>query len=352
MSDANPLPAGFDPDHAATGGGIFGLPTSVAEARIVVVPVPFEATVSYGDGTANGPAAVRAASRQVDLFDARTGRPYEHGIAMLDVPEQVRQWSEAARLLAAPVIAAGGADHDPALLADVAEVNVLCGRMNQWVRETCAGLLDDGKTPVVLGGDHSVPFGAFQACAERHPGMGILHIDAHYDLREAYEGFTWSHASIMWNALTRVPGIDRIVHVGIRDFGTKEHELPAELAPRSIRFLEVDVRDRLAAGRTWAGIAAEIVSQLPEQVYVSFDIDGLDPALCPGTGTPVPGGLSFHEATSLLDTLARSGRRIVGADLCEVAPADGDREWNANVGARVLYKLIGYTLLSQAPAGD
>jgi len=338
----------FDPGAAAAFDGIYGLPHSVDEARVVVVPVPWDATTSYRAGTSLGPSAILEASRQVDLFDAETGRPYEAGIAMLPIQDDVLSWNAEARTLAEPVIENGGAGTDPALQRNLDRVNALGGQLNEWVRAQTTDLLARGKTPVVLGGDHSSPFGAFQAYADRWPGLGILHFDAHFDLRDAYEGFRWSHASIMFNALEHVPGIARIVHVGIRDFSEAEHETSRASGGRSVAFLDAALRERLDAGETWKAIADEIAGRLPPKVFVSFDIDGLDPALCPGTGTPVPGGLSLHQATAVLAACIRRGRTIVGCDLNEVAPREGDGEWNANVGARLLYKLIGYMLRSQA----
>jgi agmatinase len=341
------MPLDFDPGAAASFDGIYGLPHSVDEARVVVVPVPWDATTSYRAGTSAGPAAVLAASRQVDLFDVETGRPYEAGIAMLPIPDEVVGWNDEARRLAEPIIANGGAGEDPALLRDLATVNALGARLNGWVRAQTTEVLAQGKTPVVLGGDHSSPFGAFQAVAERHPGVGLLHFDAHFDLRDAYEGFAWSHASIMHNALARIPAIARIVHVGIRDFSEAELETSRGSGGRSVAYFDSDVRTRTFDGEAFRAIAEEIAERLPPKVFVSFDVDGLDPALCPGTGTPVPGGLSFREATAVLAATVRAGRTIVGCDLNEVAPRDGDGEWNANVGARLLYKMIGFTLLSQ-----
>jgi agmatinase len=338
----------FDPGAAASFDGIFGLPHSVDEARVVVVPVPWDATTSYRAGTSRAPAAILDASRQVDLFDAATGRPYEAGIAMLPVESEVEMWNDEARRLAVPVIENGGAGTDPTLQRNLDRVNAIGAEMNEWVRARTAELIARDKMPVVLGGDHSTPFGAFQAYADRHPGLGILHFDAHFDLRDAYEGFRWSHASIMFNALERIPGIARIVHVGIRDFSEAEHELSAKSDGRSVAYLDSAMKDRLDAGETWKAIADEIAGRLPPKVFVSFDIDGLDPALCPGTGTPVPGGLQFQQAIAVLAACVRRGRTIVGCDLNEVAPRDGDGEWNANVGARLLYKMIGYALLSQS----
>jgi agmatinase len=198
---------------------------------------------------------------------------------------------------------------------------------------------------VTLGGDHSVPFGAIRAHAETYPGLGILHLDAHADLRDAYGGFTWSHASIFHNVMTKIDGVGRLVQVGVRDLGQAERDMIASSNGRIVTFYDADLATRKEEGVPFATIADEIVAALPHDVYLSWDIDGLDPTLCPGTGTPVPGGLSWNEAIGLLRALVRAKKRIVGLDLCEVAP--GETEWDANVGARLLYKMIGFALLTQ-----
>jgi agmatinase len=337
----------FDPSAAAAHGGLFGLPFSPQDARVVILPVPWEATVSYGAGTANGPAAVLAASRQVDLLDRETGRPYQAGIAMLPLSAEVRELSESARAAALPVIENGGPGDDPKLLAAVADVDRLGSTLNTWVHGQIRDLLDAGKLPGVLGGDHSTPFGAIRAVAERHQGLGVLHFDAHADLRKAYEGLRWSHASIMYNVLAEIPEVARLVQVGVRDYSDEEDAFIRDNRERVTTWFDPDLRRSLFDGESWSRIALRIVASLPRDVYVSFDIDGLDPALCPHTGTPVLGGLSFPEATSLLRLVVESGRRIVGFDLTEVAPGPDGGEWDGNVGARVLYKLIGFALMSQ-----
>jgi len=347
----SPLPADFDPGASSSATGtdaLFGLPTGPEESRVIVVPVPFEATVSYGDGTANGPSAVLAASQQVDLFDRRTGRPYRDGIAMLPLESArcVREWSDAARETVAAITAARAADGVESagerVAEQVAEVDRLCAAMNDWVREQVAAKLDAGKLVFTLGGDHSVAFGSIAAHAAHDPGLGILHIDAHHDLRPAYDSFTWSHASVLFNVLAHVPGVAHIAQIGIRDFSEEEARIAHDAGGRISVNYDVDVKERQLDGESFARIADDVVDSLPRRVYLTFDIDGLDPLLCPGTGTPVPGGLAWHEVVALLQAIVRSGRTIVGGDLVEVAPQPGDREWNANVGARLLYKMIGY----------
>jgi agmatinase len=340
------LPSEFDPDGPAPAeSGIYGLPFSVEDSRVVIVPVPFEATTSYGGGTSKGPAAMLEASKQVDLFDHETGRPYAGGIAMLDVPKNVLRWNSAARKVAAPVIEQGGVVDR--LTRNAAEkVNDYGDRVNAWVYEQTVDLLRRGKLVVILGGDHSVPYGSIRAHAQKYPGLGILHLDAHADLRDSYEGFTWSHASIFNNVMRKIPGVERLVQVGVRDLGQAERKMIDASGGRIVTFYDAELAARKEEGVTFARLADEIVAALPEDIYLSWDIDGLDPTLCPGTGTPVPGGLSWNEAIGLLRAIRRSGKRIVGLDLCEVSP--GETEWDANVGARLLYKMIGFALLSQS----
>ncbi|HUR28358.1 MAG TPA: arginase family protein, partial [Planctomycetota bacterium] len=200
-----------------------------------------------------------------------------------------------------------------------------------------------------------VPFGAIQACAEHYGEIGVLHFDAHADLRPAYEGFEWSHASIMHNVASKLSRVTRIVQVGLRDFSEQEYE---QIRASNGAIRAVFDRDWSAAlfeGEDPRKIIREHLALLPQHVFVSFDIDGLDPAMCPNTGTPVPGGLSWREANLWLDELAKGERRVVGVDLNEVNPgsagADEDA-WDAIIGARLLYRLIGTALATRGRAAS
>ncbi len=342
----------FDPDAAASpGSGIFGLPHTYADAGIILVPAPFDATASYGAGASRGPAAIRQASAQVDLYDMQFGHIYRAGIFMLPEDERIHRESAAARTLAEPIIARGGAGPDDA--AAVERINGAGQVVNTITHEAFRSILEAGKAPGLVGGDHSTPFGPIRACAEHvamsHPeGLGVLHLDAHMDLRDAFEGFTWSHASIMRNVLERIPGVTRLVQIGLRDYGHGELGYAKVQADRVHTHFDLDWakrRDGDQAGTrtSFGALCRQAVAPLPEQVYVSFDIDALDPSLCPHTGTPVPGGLTFNQACVLLETVAKSGRKVVGFDLVEVTPDPDEAEpdWDANVGARILYKLCG-----------
>jgi agmatinase len=335
----------FDPDApAAPGSGIFGLPHSRAAAEVVLVPVPFDATTSYRPGAVDGPAAVLAASHQVDLFDAQTGRPYERGIHLLPEDPEIRAASVRARSLVERAV-----DSDMPEPSWLREIDRAGDLVNAKVAATVEEILAARAIPGVLGGDHSVPFAALATLARHHGELGVLHVDAHADLRDAYQGFRWSHASIMRNVLREIPEVIRLVQVGVRDLGSREMRAIEASGGRVITHLDMDWQRRLARGEHFAALCEAAMADLPQRVYVSFDIDGLDPALCPHTGTPVPGGLSFVQACLLLEALQRSGRTIVGFDLCEVAPGPDGDEWDAAVGARVLYKLCGFALLSRPP---
>jgi agmatinase len=338
----------FDPNAPSQpGAGIYGLSDDPESARVVLVPVPWDATTSYRSGTSKGPSAILRASQQVDLLDAETGKPYLAGIAMLPENARFAKLNEEARAEAESVIAAGGAHGNDDLVKATSRVNELSEEVNGLVFETVRAWLERGKIVGLVGGDHASPFGSIQAHAQRHPDLGILHFDAHADLRRAYEGFEHSHASIMENVTRRIPEVARLVQIGIRDFCEEELERIRKSKGRIETFFDVRIAKARMQGRILETFG-QVVEALPKNVYVSFDVDGLDPSLCPHTGTPVAGGLSLHEASMLIGMVVDSGRRIVGFDLNEVAPSpDESDEWDANVGARLLYKLIGWTLLSQ-----
>ncbi|MFZ4723283.1 MAG: agmatinase family protein [Phycisphaerales bacterium] len=342
------VPAGFDPDAAATGDGLFGLDTKPDQARIVVIPVPFDATTSYRPGTAAGPEHVLHASMQVDLEDIQFGPIWKAGIAMLPIPRSIAALSRKARAAAEPIIRAGGAERGNARHAKaLATVNAASERVNDHVAAQARRVLDQGAIPALLGGDHASPFGLIDELSRRHPGMGILQIDAHADLREAFEGFAFSHASIFHNVMTRLPKVGKLVQVAIRDVGSREVQFAQRSKGRVQTFYDQRLRDMQFGGATWTTVCKRIIAALPKTVYISFDIDGLTSEHCPHTGTPVPGGITFPEICHLLELLAHSGKRVVGFDLCEVAPGTKGDEWNGTVGARVLYKLLGCTLRSQ-----
>ena len=330
----------FDPNAAGLKGTLFGLPHTTDSAEIVVIPVPWDVTVSYGAGTAEAPSAILEASSQIDSEFPDQSGAWKTRVAMAEIPEVWQSLSKSLRPKAQAYInwlTSGKNEHQQmAMDSDLHEVNRQCKRLMSYVREQTAYWQSKGKKTILLGGDHSTSLGHIQVCAEKEGSMGILQIDAHADLRKAYEGFTHSHASIMYNAL-QSSEINKLVQVGVRDYCEEEFTRIAHSNGRIHTFFDQHLKEAAYTGKTWHKQCLEIVATLPDKVYISFDIDGLDSKLCPNTGTPVPGGLEMGEVCYLLKMVVASGRKFVGADLNEVVP--GVDEWDANVGARVLWFL-------------
>jgi agmatinase len=341
----------FDPSQAISSEfGIFGLPLTYEQARLALLPVPWEVTTSYGKGASNGPRIIRQASEQVDLFDLETNNAFEQGYYMLPVSEELFNKNKKYKALAQQLIEMKTNLSDDLTTQEkiLNEVNRACSEMSEWVYQECKKILNDGKLLGLVGGDHSTPLGAIRAISDKYAGnFAVLHIDAHADLRNAYQGFQQSHASIMHNVMTAPWKPQKLVQVGIRDFCEEEYLFIQEQNNRVKTFFDLENKKRQLRGESWHQICQSIVKELPQNVYISFDIDGLDPALCPSTGTPVAGGLQLSEVFYLFSEIVASGKKIVGFDLNEVSTGEQDEsEWDGNVGARVLYKLCGWTVLT------
>ncbi len=330
---------------AEINGNILGLPDDYNSANLIIFAVPWEVTVSYGRGTANGPQRILDASYQIDLFDFDHPDGWKQGIFLEEIPKHILGKNNYYREEAAKIIqrqAEGKAlTETPDLTPVLTAINQASEQINQWLFTQCQAAMNEGKKVAVIGGDHSLPLGYFQALATKYENYGILHIDAHADLRDAYQGFEFSHASIMFNAI-KIPQISNLVQVGIRDISQDEVDIIQESNGRITAYYDQAIKQKLYSGMNWIDICQEIISHLPENVYISFDVDGLDPKLCPNTGTPVPGGLELEHTYCLFRELVNSSRKIIGFDICEV----GDAEWDGNVGARILYKLANLLDLS------
>lgn len=276
-----------------------GLPAELSayeRASVVVVPVPYEATVSFGTGTAKGPQAIIEASGQVELYDEELERePCHVGIATID-----------------PVNVSGVA---PSKLADALE-------------PTIARILDDGKLPLVLGGEHSITPAVLSAYKKRHAPFTVLQFDAHADLRESYEGEAMSHAS----AMARAREIAPVVHVGIRNLSLEEARLVDE------KHLPVFYAKDMRLDPGWMSKAIDAIPT--EEVYVTIDLDAFDGSIMPATGTPEPGGMDWYGVTDFLSLVARH-KRIIGFDIVELAPIDGLHACDF-LAAKLAYKCIGY----------
>jgi agmatinase len=281
-----------------------GVQVPYEEAQAVVIPVAYDLTTSYGPGARFGPRALLHASTNVELFDDALGfSPTDVGVHTLDIIEQIVSGPE---------------------------------RMIEAVADEIGGVLDDGKFPILVGGDHSLSVGAFRALASLEKAITILQLDAHADLREEYQGSPFSHACVMARARELFP----CVQVGIRSISAPEFErvrrerlalFPARRCP--------DERE---------AVVREAASFLGPRIYLTIDLDVLDPSILPSTGTPEPGGLRWDEICWFVRELTR-GREVVGFDLMELAPIPGLHAPDF-MAAKLLNKVLGLTCPPQEVA--
>ena len=345
--------ANFNPNLVGNpNNNIFGLPFNEEDAALVLLPVPWEVTVSYTAGTARAAEHICKASLQVDLIDMDIKDGWKQGFYMRDIDKKILMKSDylrkEAELLINYISQGEEVEDNKFMCKTLKEVNEGSLFLNDWVYEQTKDLLDKDKLVGLVGGDHSTPLGFFKAIAEKHGDFGILQIDAHCDLREAYENFKYSHASIMYNALAEIPRLKRLVQVGIRDYSPSEYDYINNSNGRVITYFDKDIKERIFEGDSWKQIVDEIVNNLPQKVHISFDIDGLDPKLCPNTGTPVQGGFEAEQIFYLFKKVLLSGRQLIGFDLNEVGISNN--EWDENVGARVLFKLCNLMVAAKINA--
>lgn len=340
--------ATFDPNSVGLkSNNIFGLPFSENESELILLPVPWEVTVSYRLGTARGPEKIFNAAMQVDLYDPDVVDGWKKGFYMLPVDRNIKSKSDylrqCAELVISNMIDGGEVSENAQLSEKLKEINEGGKVLHDWVYQMTSNQLKAGKKVGLVGGDHSTPLGFIKALSDLHSDFGILQVDAHADLRVAYEGFTYSHASIMYNVLQQIPQVKKLVQVGIRDYCDEELQMINDSNGRITTFFDRDIKAQQYEGKTWKDICKQVIEALPQKVYISFDIDGLDPKLCPNTGTPVPGGFEAEQIFYLFRMLHETGREIIGFDLNEVSGGDhiGDGI-DAIVGARVLFKLCNF----------
>jgi agmatinase len=330
----------FDPNNLASAeSNIYGLPFTELESEIIILPLPWDVTVSYNDGTSGGPEAIFEASKQVDLFDAAVHDAWKAGLHMLPVNEDWKKTSLKTRAKAIQIIEDLENDcQDEETIVLQKSVNDACLKFHQEVEAAALNIISNNKIIIGLGGDHSTPYGIIKAITKKYDSFAILQFDAHCDLREAYEGFIFSHASIMYNVLKDIPQVSKLVQIGIRDYCEDEKKYIDNLNGRVVVFYDRYIKHQSYIGKTFYDFVQEVLSALPQHIYISFDLDALDPKLCPNTGTPVAGGLELEQAYFIIEEIVKSGKTIIAADINEVSPGQ-DSDWDANVGARLLYRL-------------
>lgn len=333
----------FDPNGVGiANGNIFGFPVSEKEADIVIIPVPWDATASYGKGTSDGPEAILEASTQLDFYHPKLENAWATKVFMSEISEEWKKINRELSLKGMDYIRyleEGGKLEEHKDFQQLVQVmSEAQTALKNNLKEKVAALLQEGKIPAVLGGEHSTPLGLIEAIDAQALPFGVLQIDAHADLRVAYEGFDQSHASIMYNVVKNCKHLEKLVQVGIRDVAQSEIDL-INNTEKIKTFFDWNIKEEQFAGKTWSQQVEEIIQQLPENVYISFDIDGLKPYLCPNTGTPVLGGFELDEINYLFFKLVESGKKIIAFDLNEVSPGN-EGDWDANVGARALWNLV------------
>ena len=267
----------------------------------VILPVPYEGTVTYGAGTAYGPNAIIEASHEVELFDDELGvESYLVGIHTLPPLETTSKGPEV---------------------------------QNEIIYSRIKTLLGDNKKVCMLGGEHSISYGPVRACLEKYPNLTVLQLDAHADLRDGYLNQKFSHAAVM----RRIRDLtDRTVSVGIRNYSIEEHEYIKATNTKIVSAHYIN---------SHPGWIDEVVSGLSGDLYITIDLDGFDPSLVPATGTPEPGGLLWYPTLELLRKSV-SKCNLVGFDVVELAPIEGYHAADF-LAAKLIYKIIGYDSLKK-----
>lgn len=275
-----------------------------ARARVVVLPVPYDATASYRAGARHGPEAIIDASRHMELFDE----------------EERADFTDVGIATVAPLcVDARGPEH-----------------MVAAVERAAIEVVKRGQFLLTLGGEHTITLGALRAIRAHYPDAGVLQLDAHLDLRDSYEGSPYSHACVMRRVREDL-GLE-VAQIGIRSFSAEEH---AYVKEKEIKFVPARALAQVSSLRR-DRLIDSIVAGLPEQVYITVDLDVFDPAVLPATGTPEPGGLDWYTGLELVRRVA-SARHLVGADIVELAPIPGQPASDF-LAAKLAYKLIGYAV--------
>ena len=275
-------------------GGTKPITRSFDDSRVVVLPIPFDRTTSYVSGTRNGPREILVASSHMELWDEETGCDV-HGIGIHTLPEMEFPFG----------------DMDSCI---------------HEIQRVVSEILKHDKFPVVLGGEHSITPPVVAAMAARHPGLSVLQLDAHADLRDKFMGTRWNHACAIRRSLEHAP----CTQVGIRSLSGEEAEAIGSLRTRI--FWDWNMRE--------AGWIDRVVESLGDPVYVTIDVDGFDPAIMPATGTPEPGGLGWYEALAVLKAVM-TRRTVVGVDVVELSPIPGLIAPNF-LCAKLVYKILTY----------
>ena len=327
-------------DATVDGGYYFSDNTPADNADVVIISTPWSVTADFGRGATYTPDAIIEASVKGGAYDISSGLSIAGRVATAEIDYDIQELSEQLGREAERVShhTSGGAiypaDH---ISRKVEHINAGFAAMQQSTYNQAKRYAEQGKCVAVIGGDHSVAYGAVKAVAECHNGVGVLFIDAHADFRQEPQ-YDFSHRSVARNIVEDIALVEKLVAVGVRDI-SHEEALAVEASPKSEIFLAESLAAERFEGRSWGDLCREIVCRLPEKVYVSLDIDALKIEFCHNTNAPVPGGMTFDEVIYLINSVVASGRKIVGFDISEIVP-NLEYTMDATVGARLLGKMI------------
>ncbi len=343
----------FDPNAAGNPNNtIYGLPFKEEDAQLVLLPVPWEVTASCRSGSSRCAEQILKASMHVDIFDADVPNAWRKGYFMRLADKKILLKSDYLRREAELYLGYIAKEEDLSankfMNKSIKEINEGGAMLNDWVYNQTKDLLEHNKLVGLIGGDSSVSLGFFKALEEKHGSFGVLQVDAHCDLRKAYNGFLYSNASVMYNALQDVPGIEKLVQIGIREYCEEEWDYICNSDYKVIAYFDQQIKEKMYEGQGWGTIAASIIDHLPQSVYISLDVDGLDPKLCPNSGTPAIGGFQSEQVLYLFKKIVESGRKLIGFDLVEVGIGDGSTD--VNVAARLIWKLSNLMMKSNGLA--
>jgi agmatinase len=326
-------------------GNFAAIEANYLDSHIILFPTPWEATVSYREGTIKAPELIRLASMQLDLFNKQyesidvDGRIYWDSSCYEDIYKLALK----TRYLVQSKLSSDFNSNYEESRSLRDEINKNSNMFNDLVYKNSITALEQHKIVGLVGGDHSIPYGQLKAVGDTYPSFGIMHIDAHHDIRPFFQGFKFSHGSIFHNVLSTVKTMDSLVQIGIRDYCKQEYEY-AKVHPKVTTFYDADISSELFKGLSnWGVIVDTIIEALPQHVYVSLDMDGLAIENTLSTGTPVPGGLSYAQVRYLIDELA-SRRTIIGFDVVEC----GQSEVDTVVAMRLIFQLC-YASLHKMP---
>lgn len=319
------------------GGYYFGDKTLPKDADVVIVSAPWSVTSDFGRGATYTPDAVIDASAECGLYDANSELSAEGRVATAEIDYNIQESSEHLGREAERIAHHTASSVGEYAARKIAHINEGFAEMHTSIYKQAKYWAEQGKKVAVMGGDHSVTFGAVKALAECNEGMGVLFVDAHADFSREGEVYNYSHRSIARNIVEEIPSVERLVEIGVRDISRVEAE---ELKANDN--VELFLAERLAAkrfeGASWGDLCREVVAALPQKVYISLDIDALKIEFCNNTNAPVPGGMTFDEVTYLINAVVESGREIVGFDIVEVV-SKIDNKMDAIVAARLLSKM-------------